>query len=159
MARAGLNPGAIPWSNGDTMNPNLFLRGTAVCAVLFAAGCASTPAQRIAGSKEFDTYPSAIQEKIIDGKVDVGFTAEQVRLALGRPDRVSRRQTSSGDSEVWSYDSRKPHIAFSFGVASGGRHSSTAAGVMVGDRSWRDEEWIRVVMKDGVVTAVERRQS
>jgi hypothetical protein len=44
-------------------------------------------------------------------------------------------------------------------MVSGGRHSATGAGVTGGDRGWRDEEWIRVVMKDGVVTAVERRQT
>ena len=141
------------------MKAGNLLRTGAFSIVLIATGCVSTPASRIAGSKEFDTYPSAVQEKIINGQVDVGFTAEMVRLALGNPDRISSRQSSKGDSEVWSYDSHKPHVSFSFGVVSGGRHSATGAGVSVGDRGWRDEEWIRVIMKDGVVTAVERRQT
>lgn len=37
------------------------------------------------------------------GQVDIGFTGEMVRLALGEPDRISTRRDTDGTSEVWSY--------------------------------------------------------
>ncbi|HUG12636.1 MAG TPA: hypothetical protein VMM36_16590 [Opitutaceae bacterium] len=140
------------------MKHTLILRVAVFSALaLFSAGCASTPAQRIAGSAEFDTYPSAVQEKIIDGKVEVGFTEEMVRLALGQPSSISRRQTSSGDSEVWSYQENKPRFSFGIGVGGGSGRTHTGAGVMVGGRDWSDGARMRVVFRDGKVTAVETR--
>lgn len=130
----------------------------AVTVILMAAGCASTPAQRVAGSTAFDTYPSAIQEKILNGEVDVGFTEEMVRLALGKPDRVSSRQTTAGDSEVWSYEDKKARFSFGFGVSGGGGHTHTGAGVMVGGRDWSDGARTRVIFREGKVTAVETRE-
>jgi hypothetical protein len=159
LAEAVLNPGRRMVSNPHTMKQTRFLRVAALSTItLFAAGCASTPAQRIAGSEEFDTYPSVIQEKIIDGEVEVGFTEEMVRLALGKPDSISRRQTSSGDSEVWSYVENKPQFSFGFGVGGGSGRTHTGAGVMVGGRDWSDGAWMRVIFREGKVTAVETRK-
>jgi hypothetical protein len=143
------------------MKQNSILRVLIASLVLIAAGCASTPAQRVAGSSAFDTYPSAVQEKILNGEVDVGFTEEMVRLALGNPDRVSRRETSAGDSEVWSYEERKPRFSLGFGVSGGGGHTHTGAGVMVGSggRDWSDGAKTRVIFREGKVTAIETRQS
>lgn len=153
-----LNPSGWVVSNTAMMKQAPILRLVLVSLVLMAAGCASTPAQRIAGSKAFDTYPSAIQEKILNGEVDVGFTEEMVRLALGEPDRVTRRETAQGDSEVWGYSERKPRISLGFGVSGGGGHTRTGAGVIVGGRDWSDGSRIRVIFRDGKVTAVETRQ-
>lgn len=152
-----LNPRHRMVSNAHTMKQAQFGRVVFVSLVLIAAGCASTPAQRIAGSSAFDTYPSAIQEKILAGEVDVGFTEEMVRLALGKPDQVSRRQTSDGESEVWSYMDRKPRLSFGFGVGGGSGRTHTGAGVMVGGRDWSDGAQTRVIFREGTVTAVESR--
>lgn len=152
-----LNPGRLMVSNPGTMKQNPVLRAMIATLVLMVAGCASTPAQRVAGSTAFDTYPSAIQEKILAGEVDVDFTEEMVRLALGKPDQVSRRQTSEGDAEVWSYMDRKPSISFGFGVGGGSGRTHTGAGVMVGGRDWSDGARTRVIFRDGKVTAVESR--
>jgi hypothetical protein len=143
------------------MKQTPILRMMIASLVLIAAGCASTPAQRVAGSSAFDTYPSAVQEKILNGQVDVGFTEEMVELALGEPDRVSRRQTSEGDSEVWSYEDRKPRISFGIGVSGGGGHTRTGGGVMVGSggRDWSDGARTRVIFREGRVTAIETRES
>ena len=158
-AEAVLNPRGRMVSNPRTMKHTRFLRVAVFSTIaLFAGGCASTPAQRIAGSAEFDTYPSAIQEKILDGEVDVGFTEEMVRLALGSPDSISRRQTASGDSEVWSYVENEPRFSFGFGVVGGSGHTRTGAGVVVGGRDWSDGAWMRVIFREGKVTTVETRK-
>lgn len=144
-------------SNGVTMSPSPLVRVVVPAFLLLAAGCASTPAQRIANNAAFDTYPAAVQEKILNGEVDVGFTQEMVRLALGKPDRVSRRQTASGESEVWIYTEQRPRLGFSFGVAGGGGSTRTGAGVSIGGRDWSREPGTRVIFEAGIVTAVETR--
>ena len=72
-------------------------------ALALAAGC-STPSARIRKNPDlFAKFPPAAQEKIRKGEVDVGFTAEMVEMALGKPARVYRRKAATGETEVWSY--------------------------------------------------------
>ena len=52
--------------------------------LLFLAGCASTPAQRIKKNQDlFDSLPVAEQARIRGGQINLGFTADMVRIALG----------------------------------------------------------------------------
>lgn len=155
----GLNKRPRRVSNGVKMSPNPFVRVVIPALLLITAGCVSTPAQRVAGSASFDTYPSAVQGKILNSEVDVGFTQDMVRLALGRPDRVSRMQTVEGDSEVWTYDERRLRVGFSFGIAGGGGSTRTGAGASVGGRDWDTDVKTRVIFEGGVVSAVEKRVS
>jgi len=79
------------------MKPRIVL----VALVLALAGCATTPADRIAQHRSaFDTWPAEVQTKIRAGQIAVGFTEEQVRMALGDPERVITRTTEQGVS--WS---------------------------------------------------------
>ena len=49
-------------------------------------GCASTPAQRIAQNQElFDSFPVADQARIRGGQIDLGYSPDMVRIALGTP--------------------------------------------------------------------------
>lgn len=70
------------------------------------AGCATpdTPETRI--QQNFGVFAGLqfpVQEKIRQGQIDVGFTPDMVRMALGRPARVVTKQTAAGTTEVWSY--------------------------------------------------------
>lgn len=134
----------------------------ASAAILLLGGC-STIDSRIAKNRAaFDTSPPAVQEKIIHGQVDIGFTPEQVRMALGEPDRVFTRTTADGTSEVWGYRDHGPRFSFGVGVGTGsfGRHSSTSLGVGVGTGGgYRDDEKMGVVFdRTGHVASVETRQ-
>ena len=72
--------------------------------LLLLAGCASTPDKRIQQNQNlFDTFPPAAQVRIRNGQVDLGFTPDMVRLALGAPHRTLLRRSPAGDSEVWLY--------------------------------------------------------
>jgi hypothetical protein len=118
-------------------------------------GC-SSPASRISHSQsEFNAYPSDIQAKIRAGEVAVGFTAPQVRMALGDPDRIVTRTTTAGASEVWIYGGGRSGLGFGFGLglATGG---SSGVGAGVGTSSGGAEEKLRLVLNDGRVTAVEQ---
>ena len=68
-----------------------------------AAGC-STVDTRIAQDRTaFNNWPPPVQDKVVAGQVAIGFTPEQVQVALGRPDRVWMRTSHDGTSQVWSY--------------------------------------------------------
>ena len=129
--------------------------------LLTVAGC-SSPASRIAKHQAaFAEWPAAVQEKVRAGQVDLGFTQEQVRVALGEPDRVFTRTTNDGTTEGWAY--RQEKSRFSFGLGLGSVRGSTAigGGVVVGDRDrdWRDGETMRVVFdRAGRVAAIEATQ-
>ena len=126
----------------------------ALAALIALAACA-TPDSRIRGDQSrFDQYPASTQEKIRAGQIDVGFTPEQVQMALGKPDRTYTRESTGGASEVWSYRDSKPGLSFGLGAFSGGA-TSVGGGVSVGSGGDADEK-MRVVFEGGTVTAIER---
>lgn len=138
---------------------NLRTRITILLAAASLAACASSPAARIEDHRAaYDSYPPEVRSKIAAGEIDVGFTMEQVQLALGKPDRRFTRTTESGSAEVWAYTHYTgPHL--SFGIGTGfGLGSSGFGSVGVGSSTGPDnpEDRVRVVFVDGKVDAVER---
>ncbi len=87
--------------------------------------------------------------------VEVGFTAEMVEMALGKPDRVLRRQTEQGETESWAYFDKTPVISFGVGIGGGGRHSGGAVGLGT-TAGGSDGERVRVHFEQGKVSAVDR---
>ncbi len=75
--------------------------------MLFLSGCLTPEArreQRISRNPDlFYSFPEAIQEKVRRGEVDIGFYEDMVRLAVGSPDRVSRRKNADGELVNWQY--------------------------------------------------------
>ena len=64
--------------------------------LLLLAGCA-TPARRIEQNRElFDSLPVAAQARIRGGQIDLGFTPDMVRIALGEPHRQTLRRSAEG---------------------------------------------------------------
>lgn len=128
--------------------------------LLTVAGC-SSPTSRIDEHRTaFDSWPAAAQEKVRAGRVDVGFTAEQVRVALGEPDRKSTRMTEHGTSEVWLYAKRGPRFSFGVGVGSGSYSGGTSygGGVHVASGGRGDDEMLRVIFDEGRVATIEERR-
>jgi hypothetical protein len=122
---------------------------------LIAMGC-STVQSRIAKHRTaFEDWPAAVQEKVRAGQIDLGFTPEQVRVALGEPARTFTRTKSEGTTDVWAYRARPPR--FSVGVGLGTSRGSTAygGGVNVGGGDNRDEDALRVVFAGGRVSTIE----
>ncbi|ACB77470.1 hypothetical protein [Opitutus terrae] len=126
--------------------------------LLFGAGCA-TPDSRIQKQQAaFDSWPADVQQKVRAGKVDVGFTPDMVRVALGEPDRVMSRTTDRGQAEGWVYMDKGPKFSFGLGMGTMRGSSAYAGGVTLGD-DWRDEEVLRVIFEGGKVSAIETRKS
>jgi hypothetical protein len=88
------------------------------------------------------------QDKVVLGRIDIGFTPDQVRVALGEPDRIFTRTSADGMSQIWSYRDRGPRFGFGVGVGVGtfGGRGGTFGGVGVGtDTGYRDDEKTGVV--------------
>jgi outer membrane protein assembly factor BamE (lipoprotein component of BamABCDE complex) len=129
---------------------------------LFALAACSTVDSRIAKNREaYSSWPMDVREKVAAGEIALGFTADQVRVALGDPSRVFVRSTADGTSEVWSYRSRKPRIGVGVGVGFGGFSGSrtAAGGVGIGTGGgYHDDEKLGVVFDErGRVAAIETR--
>jgi hypothetical protein len=134
-------------------------------AALFAtalAACAG-PSSRIKKRQaEFDAYPADVQKKIRAGQVDVGFTDQQVALALGRPDRIYARKTAAAAQEVWAYGGAygsRVGVGLGLGLGMGAGPGFYGGGFSVESDPGIDHgERTRVVLQNGVVVSVESRQ-
>lgn len=126
--------------------------------LILTAGCASSPRSRIAKNRAaFDSYPADVQAALRKGEVKMGFTPEQVKIALGAPDRVLTRTSAEGPSEIWVYRDVNPRFGLGFGIGSFGGSSSVGAGAGVGTGgSEFADEHMRVVFTAGRVSAVEQ---
>jgi hypothetical protein len=135
------------------MKPRIFL----VVLLLALAGCATTPADRIAQHQTaFNAWPAEVQAKIRAGQVAVGFTEEQVRMALGDPERVITRTTEQGVSMVWAYRHRGPRFSIGMGMAGGNGHTGYGAGVAMTDHPYFSGDALHVVLMNGQVVSIER---
>lgn len=134
-----------------------------ISSALLFAGCSSTPQDRISQNKAlYESFPADVQRKVSAGQVDIGFTPDQVRLAMGKPSKIYNRADAHGESEIWVYAKAKPQFSFGIGVGgySGGHGSGTSTGVGVGTTTAPDDgEYMRVVFQGGRVTGVERTTS
>lgn len=134
------------------------MKTRALIAVMFFAALAScsTVDSRIAKRAEaFAEWPPAIQEKVRAGQIDLGFTPEQVRVALGDPARTSTRTNSDGTTEIWSYRSGKPRVSFGVGLGTSRGSTGYGGGVNVGTGDHREDEAMRVIFSAGRVSAIE----
>ena len=126
----------------------------ALLAAAALAACAS-PQSRIKKNRaEFDSYSPAVQKKIQDGQVDIGFTKKQAAIALGRPDRISTRKTATAVQEIWAYGrTGGSHLGFSLGMGMGGP-IGIGTGIGVGPEGDAQDR-LRVVFQDDAVISVE----
>ena len=133
----------------------------AALLALAAAGC-STIESRIEDNRAyFDTLPAADQAQIRIGKIDLGFTPESVRMALGEPRSKTVRRTAAGDSEIWiytdisqSYERQRADIdGLSFTGPGGGRITGGSAWITV--RQDRETPSALVEFRNGRAVAIE----
>ena len=128
---------------------------------LLLAGCA-TPEKRIQQNQEvFDTFPVAAQARIRGGQIDLGFTPDMIRIALGEPHRQTLRRSADGEVEIWSYfDSTRRYDRQRVDID--GLSISGPGGLRsIGGSAWINVEQnrefirIRVEFRNGVATAIE----
>lgn len=123
--------------------------------LLLLAACA-TPESRIGKHRDlFATYTPEIQRRIKAGEVDVGFTADMVLMAMGKPARKTTRTTEQAVQEVWTYGESgiRPGVGLSIGGGSSGGFGGVSIGGG-GGGSYRDRAVI--MFEGGKVVSIDR---
>ena len=126
------------------------------------AGCASTPAKRIAQNQAlFDSLPVADQARIRGGEIDLGYTPDMVRIAYGDPQRQLVRRTAEGTTEVWdyldtvhSYDRQRVDID-GLSIYGAGGVRTTSGGAWISVLQEKQTLRARVEFRQGKVAAIE----
>jgi hypothetical protein len=128
---------------------------------LLLAGCA-TPERRIQQNQAlFDSFPVAAQARIRGGQIDLGFTTEMVRIALGEPQRKLLRRTPGGEGEVWLYLDTTQRYSRQRADIDGINVTSASGRTYTGGSAWvnmlQENEYVRtrVEFLSGMVAAIE----
>lgn len=129
--------------------------------VVLLAGCA-TPAKRIQQNQElFDSFPVAAQARIRGGQIDLGFTPDMVRIALGEPQRKTLRRSGAGDLEIWfyldsirRYDRQRVDID-GLSLSGPGGLRSLGGSAWINVEQSREIVRVRVEFQNGAVAAIE----
>jgi hypothetical protein len=123
-----------------------------ICMTIFLS--CSTPDSRIQKNQDlFNSYPAEVQKNIRAGKVDVGYTEDMVRMALGDPDQTTVNKTAQGEVPVWTYTKISPGRAISVGHSIGSGRTRTGVSVGMGRSSQTRYEAV-VEFRDGRVSKV-----
>ena len=144
---------------GYTVGMNTTPRRAFILSALLLAACATADSRIKKNQAAFDSYAPEVQEKIRKGVADVGFTEEQVCMALGRPDRVYSRKTETASQQVWAYTGASPGgVGLGFGMSSGGGGIGYGLGVGTGSSGYGEiDDKVRVVFEGGKVVDVQTR--
>jgi hypothetical protein len=80
---------------------NILIPAALTLALL--AGCATPEARIKDNPSAFSTLPPDQQALVQKGEVGLGMPEAAVQLALGKPDRVTERTDASGVTHIWHY--------------------------------------------------------
>ena len=93
---------------------------------LFLAGCESIDTRVREQADAYESWPTATQERIRGGEVQIGDTKEMVYVAFGKPTKNESITTSGGRNRtVWTYSGE-------YRVRDGVRITSVASNVLGG---------------------------
>lgn len=76
-----------------------------LAAALGLAGCSTVDKRIEEKSAAFAAYPAEIRDNLRKGIVEIGYTPDQVYIALGKPDDKRERLTAQGRELTWIYHS------------------------------------------------------
>lgn len=86
------------------------------CAAALALAACATPASRIRNHPDIYAQATPAQRALIgQGRIALGFRPEFVRLALGKPDRITQRTDTSGTEIIWHYTQPQSTVVWSGG--------------------------------------------
>jgi len=102
------------------LRPLALLIGLAT-SLLFS-GCDTVAVRVLTNYETFSKLDPKVRANIVRGRVELGYTHEMVRLALGRPNHSSSAAAVKGGYDFWSYfaqdvtsstgfDPNQPHYA------------------------------------------------
>ena len=92
-----------------------------VLAAMLFAGCGSTPKSRIENDPaRYNQLSSKDKEMVAQGRIRIGMTQNAVYLAWGKPNAVSKGESSGGSTERWTYIGQTPVWSNQFNFGYGG---------------------------------------
>jgi hypothetical protein len=136
----------------------------ALLASISLAGCATFEHRAREKATVFAALTPETQARLKAGKVGLGDTADMVYLALGTPDERRDQATTEGAAVVWIYrrvwqEYRGERVtgyhAVSVPATGGGPPTVIYHPVEQSIYQDREEERLRVTIKDGKVTVIE----
>lgn len=130
----------------------LFVGGIVLLA---ASGCSTVDSRVAAHRAQFDSWPPPIQQAVSAGRIGIGFTMEQVRVALGEPDHAFSRTSAAGTYQIWSFRDRRPRFAFGIGVGSFNGNTAVGTGVSATTGGYRGERTRVIFDATGHVSQIE----
>ena len=131
----------------------------------FVAGCQSVESRIKEKPEVFAKADLATQEKITQGIIEIGFTEDQVYLALGKPDQKRESRTENGSRVTWVYNT---YYERSTGTVMAGYHRSVYFDpylrayrmyyrpVLADTYVQEKEERIRIIFEKGKATLIEQ---
>jgi hypothetical protein len=96
-----------------------------------------------------------VQQKIRAGEIAVGFSEEQVLMALGEPDHRTQVTAEDAAAEVWTWRRSVPGVAVGIGTGSRSGRVGIGTGVTVGEGARSEDEMV-VELVNGRVTRFEQ---
>jgi hypothetical protein len=129
-------------------------------AVLLAGG-APPPKRKHQNQELFDSFPVAAQARIRGGQIDLGFTPDMVRIALGDPQRKTLRRAAAGETEIWfyldsirRYDRQRVDVD-GLSLSGPGGLRSLGGSAWINVEQSREIVRVRVEFQNGAVAAIE----
>ena len=143
-----------------------FLLLPLLCLVAALTGC-STVSRRIEEkSTYFNTLDAQTQERLKRSAVKVGDTQDMVYIAFGHPDRVREKATGTSQETIWIYNSYRDEYAGThfagyqrrvyYNPRTNSRYVTMEPVYAMAYRE-HTEEYMRVMFKEGRVSAIEQQ--
>ena len=106
-------------------------------APLFFSGCNTAAVRVLTNYETFSKLDPKVRANILRGRVEIGYTPEMVRLALGRPNYASSAAAVKGGYNVWSYTGLDVTADTGFNPNQPGYANSTPT-IFLGSVTFRD---------------------
>jgi hypothetical protein len=134
----------------------------------FVAGCQTVESRIKEKPEVFANADYATQDKIRQGIIEIGFSEDEVYLALGKPDEKHETRNADGKTVTWSYNT---YYERPTGSVMAGYHRSVYYDPYL--RAYRmyyrpvvadtyvqeKEERIRIVFRNGKATVIEQAKT
>lgn len=117
------------------LRPLALLIGLAT-SLLFS-GCDTVAVRVLTNYDTFSKLDPKVRANIVRGRVELGYTPEMVRLALGRPNYSSSAAAVKGGYDVWSYTGFDVTSSANFDPNNSSYASSTQT-IFLGSVTFRD---------------------
>ena len=117
-----------------------FLALAFCCATtLLLSGCNTAAVRVLTNYETFSKLDPKVRANILRGRVELGYTPEMVRLALGRPNYSSSSAGAKAGREIWSYTGLDVTKPIGFDSNQPGYANATPT-ILLGSVTFRDSK-------------------